>query len=63
MPYRDIAHAAALANRGGGSLVVSLISHDPVVATAMVQAAGPWHGRDYINDRDRMGASRAMARP
>ena len=63
MPYRDIAHAAALANRGGGSLVVSLISHDPVVATAMVQAAGPWHGRIYINDRDSMGASTGHGAP
>merc|ERR1712086_355522 len=28
MPYRDIDHAVALLNRGGGSLVASVFTHD-----------------------------------
>ena len=52
LPYRDAAHAAALANRGGGSLVSSLFTHDPAVARAYVENAAAWHGRVYVNDRD-----------
>lgn len=51
MPCRDIAHAAAIANRGGGSLVSSLFTHDPGVARRYALEAGAWHGRIYINDR------------
>lgn len=63
MPYRDLSHAARLANRGGGSLVLSVITHDPVVARAVVQEAGPWHGRVYINDRDSMGEATGHGSP
>ncbi len=52
LPCRDIAHAAVLANRGGGSLVSSLFTHDPAVARAYVTEAAAWHGRIYVNDRD-----------
>ncbi len=52
MGYRDLGHACALANRGQGSLVASLITHDPEVAREVVQGIGAWHGRVYINDRD-----------
>ena len=54
MGYRDLAHAAALANRGGGSLVASVVTHDPSVARAVVEASGAWHGRLYVVDRDSM---------
>jgi oxepin-CoA hydrolase/3-oxo-5,6-dehydrosuberyl-CoA semialdehyde dehydrogenase len=50
MPYRDTAHAAALANRGGGSLVSSLFTADPAVARAIVLDCAAWHGRIYINN-------------
>ena len=50
--YRDLAHAAALANRGGGSLVASVFTHDPAVARSMVENAGAFHGRLYFADRD-----------
>jgi oxepin-CoA hydrolase/3-oxo-5,6-dehydrosuberyl-CoA semialdehyde dehydrogenase len=63
MPYRDLPHAARLANRGGGSLVLSVITHDPKVARAMVQEAGPWHGRIYLNDRDSMGEATGHGSP
>ncbi len=52
MGYRDLGHACALANRGQGSLVASLINHDPEVAREVVQGIGAWHGRVYINNRD-----------
>ena len=52
LPCRDPAHAAELANRGGGSLVSSLFTHDPDTARAYTRAAAAWHGRVYINDRD-----------
>jgi len=63
MPYRDVAHAAQIANRGGGSLVASVITHDPDVARTLVQEAGPWHGRIYINDRDSMGEATGHGSP
>ncbi|MCD1625196.1 MAG: phenylacetic acid degradation bifunctional protein PaaZ [Paracoccaceae bacterium] len=50
MPYRDTAHAAALANRGGGSLVSSLFTADPDVARQIVLDSAAWHGRIYINN-------------
>ena len=52
MPYRDAAHAAALANRGGGSLVASVFTHDPDFARAVALETAAWHGRLYLNDRD-----------
>jgi len=52
MGYRDLAHAASLANRGGGSLVASVFTHDPAVARQMVLQAGAFHGRLYFADRD-----------
>ncbi len=63
MPYSDIKQAAEIANRGGGSLVASVITHDPAVARSMVQASGPWHGRIYINDRDSMGEATGHGSP
>ena len=52
MAYRDLDHAFVLANRGGGSLVASVFTHDPAVARAAVVAAGAHHGRLYFADRD-----------
>jgi len=52
MGYRDLPHACALANRGQGSLVASLFTHDGAVAREVVAGIGAWHGRVYINDRD-----------
>ena len=51
MPCRDAEHAAALANRGRGSLVASVFTHDPAVARGIALAIAPWHGRIYVNDR------------
>jgi oxepin-CoA hydrolase/3-oxo-5,6-dehydrosuberyl-CoA semialdehyde dehydrogenase len=51
MPYRDLADAIALANRGKGSLALSLFTHDPVTARDFVLGAGAYHGRMVIIDR------------
>ena len=51
MGYRDLAHAVALANRGGGSLVASVFTHDPEVAREVALGVGAYHGRLYFADR------------
>ncbi|GLS99424.1 bifunctional aldehyde dehydrogenase/enoyl-CoA hydratase [Sphingobium jiangsuense] len=52
MPYRDVADAIALANRGKGSLALSLFTHDPAIAREFVLGAAAWHGRIVLIDRD-----------
>ena len=52
MPYRDLDDAIALANRGMGSLALSLFTHDPAAAEEFVLGAGAYHGRMVILDRD-----------
>jgi oxepin-CoA hydrolase/3-oxo-5,6-dehydrosuberyl-CoA semialdehyde dehydrogenase len=51
MPYRDLDDAVALANRGMGSLALSLFTFDPAVAEDFVLGAGAYHGRMVILDR------------
>src|SRR6056297_1562747 len=63
MGYRDIGHAITLANRGGGSLVASVITHDPEVAREVVLGAAAFHGRLYFNDRDSMAESTGHGAP
>ena len=52
LPYRDADHAVALLNRGGGSLVASVVTHDTGFATRVARGIAPWHGRVYLTDRD-----------
>jgi oxepin-CoA hydrolase/3-oxo-5,6-dehydrosuberyl-CoA semialdehyde dehydrogenase len=52
MPYRDTADAIALANRGKGSLALSVFTHAPDIARAFVLGAGAFHGRIVFIDRD-----------
>lgn len=52
LPYRDTAHAARLANAGGGSLVASLFSNDAQVARDVTLTSAAHHGRLYIMNRD-----------
>lgn len=63
MGYRDPDHAVTLANRGGGSLVTSLITRDGDVARQVVLGAGAWHGRIYINNADSMKESTGHGSP
>ncbi|HEX6376549.1 MAG TPA: phenylacetic acid degradation bifunctional protein PaaZ, partial [Allosphingosinicella sp.] len=51
MPYRDLGDAIALANRGMGSLALSLFTFDPLAAEEFVLGAGAYHGRMLILDR------------
>jgi 3,4-dehydroadipyl-CoA semialdehyde dehydrogenase len=48
MPYRDAAHAAALVQRGQGSLVASLYGADPAAAGTMVRELAAFHGRVHV---------------
>ncbi|MEX0645414.1 MAG: aldehyde dehydrogenase family protein, partial [Parvularculaceae bacterium] len=52
LPYKDIGDAIALSNRGEGSLVASLFTHDPAVARTFVLGAGAYHGRIAVINRD-----------
>ncbi len=63
MGYRDVDHAIALANRAQGSLVTSVITHDPEIAQQMVLGAAAYNGRIYLNDRDSMGESTGHGSP
>jgi oxepin-CoA hydrolase/3-oxo-5,6-dehydrosuberyl-CoA semialdehyde dehydrogenase len=51
MPYKDLPDAIALANRGMGSLALSLFTFDSKVAEEFVLGAGAYHGRMVILDR------------
>ena len=51
IPYKDLDHAVALANHGGGSLVVSLFTNQPDHAAHIALGVGAYHGRIYINNR------------
>lgn len=63
MPYHDIEQAIELVNRGQGSLVASLITHDPAVARHITLGAAAFHGRLYINNRDSMQESTGHGSP
>ncbi len=52
MPYSDIADAVALANRGMGSLALSMFTHDARAARDFVVGAAAYHGRMLVINRD-----------
>ncbi|MBE1283919.1 MAG: phenylacetic acid degradation bifunctional protein PaaZ [Rhodobacteraceae bacterium] len=63
MGYRDLDHAIQLVNCGQGSLVASVITHDPAVAREVAIGAGAYHGRLYFNNRDSMKESTGHGSP
>ena len=63
MGYRDLGHAVALANRGGGSLVASVVTRDPGTAAEVAYGAGAFHGRLYFNNADSMKESTGHGSP
>ena len=63
MPYTDLNDAIALANRGMGSLALSLFTFDPKVAEEFVLGAGAYHGRMLILDRNSAGESTGHGSP
>jgi oxepin-CoA hydrolase/3-oxo-5,6-dehydrosuberyl-CoA semialdehyde dehydrogenase len=52
LTYDSVAEAVELAARGKGSLVGSLVTHDPEVARDITLGVAPWHGRILVLDRD-----------
>lgn len=52
MPYDDLDEALALAARGRGSLVGSLVTKDPQVAARAIPVAAAHHGRLLVLDRE-----------
>ncbi len=63
MGYRNLDHAIALANKGQGSLVASVITHDVDVARQVAMGAGAFHGRLYFNNRDSMNEATGHGSP
>ena len=63
MPYRDLADAIALANRGMGSLVLSLFTHAPDVARDFIRGAAAFHGRMLVINRDNAAESTGHGSP
>ncbi|MFJ3959066.1 phenylacetic acid degradation bifunctional protein PaaZ [Arthrobacter sp. NPDC090010] len=61
--YRTTADAVALAARGKGSLVASLVTHDPDVAREVTLGLAPWHGRVLVLDRDDAAESTGHGSP
>ncbi len=63
MAYDDIDEAIALAARGKGSLVASLVTRDPAVAAYVVPRAAALHGRLHILDRESAAESTGHGSP
>ncbi|MEO6113130.1 MAG: phenylacetic acid degradation bifunctional protein PaaZ [Sphingomicrobium sp.] len=63
MPYRDLADAIALANRGMGSLALSLFTHSPQAARDFIQGAAAFHGRMLVINRDNAAESTGHGSP
>ena len=63
MGYETLEEAVALAARGRGSLVGSLVTHDPEVARAVTLGLAPWHGRILVLDRDDAAESTGHGSP
>ncbi len=52
MPFKNTESACALLNRGGGSLVASVVTSDKTVAADIVATSAAFHGRLYFNNTD-----------
>ena len=63
MPYRDLEDAVALANRGMGSLALSLFTHSPDHARNFIQGAAAYHGRMLVLNRDNAAESTGHGSP
>jgi oxepin-CoA hydrolase/3-oxo-5,6-dehydrosuberyl-CoA semialdehyde dehydrogenase len=63
MPYKDIPDAIALANRGMGSLVLSMFTYSPDAAREFVLGAAAFHGRMLVVNRDNARESTGHGSP
>jgi oxepin-CoA hydrolase/3-oxo-5,6-dehydrosuberyl-CoA semialdehyde dehydrogenase len=61
--YEDAGHAVELAALGRGSLVGSVVTHDPDFARRVVGGLAPYHGRLLVLDRDDAGESTGHGAP
>lgn len=52
LTYGSAVEAIELAAHGRGSLVASVVTHDPQFARAVTLGLAPWHGRVLVLDRD-----------
>lgn len=63
LTYETTAQAADLVIRGGGSLVTSVATHDPVQAVALATRIAPFNGRMLLLDRDDARSSTGHGSP
>ncbi|WP_350352887.1 phenylacetic acid degradation bifunctional protein PaaZ [Microbacterium sp. A8/3-1] len=63
LTYDTTAEAAALVGRGGGSLVTSIATHDPVQAVDLATRIAPFNGRMLLLDRDDARSSTGHGSP
>jgi oxepin-CoA hydrolase/3-oxo-5,6-dehydrosuberyl-CoA semialdehyde dehydrogenase len=63
LAYDTLGEALATAARGKGSLVGSVVTHDPAVARTLVLGLAPWHGRILVLDRDDAAESTGHGSP
>ncbi len=63
MPYKDISDAIQLANRGMGSLALSLFTYSPDAAREFIQGAAAYHGRMLVLNRDNAAESTGHGSP
>ncbi|HEX8937068.1 MAG TPA: phenylacetic acid degradation bifunctional protein PaaZ, partial [Sphingomicrobium sp.] len=63
MPYAGLADAIALANRGKGSLALSLFTRSPDAAHEFIQGAAAYHGRMLVLNRDNAAESTGHGSP
>ena len=63
MPYDDIDEAVAIAARGRGSLVGTLVTRDAAVAARVVPAMAAWHGRLLVLEREAAAESTGHGSP
>ena len=63
MPYDGIDEAIALAARGKGSLVGTLVTRDPKIAARVIPVAAALHGRLLVLDREAAAESTGHGSP
>jgi oxepin-CoA hydrolase/3-oxo-5,6-dehydrosuberyl-CoA semialdehyde dehydrogenase len=63
LAYDSLDDAVAMAARGQGSLVGSVVTHDRDVARRVVLGLAPWHGRILVLDRDDAAESTGHGSP
>jgi oxepin-CoA hydrolase/3-oxo-5,6-dehydrosuberyl-CoA semialdehyde dehydrogenase len=63
LPYASPGHVVALAARGRGSLVGSVVTGDAEFAREIVLGVAPWHGRLLVLDTDDAGQSTGHGSP